>query len=198
MNASFRKEQYICGPGMPLLNSGNWNPALHPRDPSNGEFIYTDGGLHGRSGTTTRNKNNDLTHYRGVPPNSRTFKTLNGTTFVAPGSADFKAVYYSGQASGLTPWSMYADIWHYGIYDFQRNMGQGYKTNGNTFYDAYIDASNYAVGVYLNGAGQSLQNSLRIAATAAKLMSSNAGSPRQALWTCHGWQAANAGKPNGI
>ncbi len=29
---------------MPLPNRGNWNPALHPRDPSNGEFIYTDGG----------------------------------------------------------------------------------------------------------------------------------------------------------
>ena len=33
---------------MPLLNSGNWNPALHPRN-SIGEFIYTDGGLYGRS-----------------------------------------------------------------------------------------------------------------------------------------------------
>lgn len=49
MNASFKQEQYIKGPGMPLRNSADWNPALHPRDPSNGEFIYTDGGLHGRS-----------------------------------------------------------------------------------------------------------------------------------------------------
>ncbi len=37
---------------MPLFNSGNWNPALHPRD-SNGEFIYTDGGLHGRAKSAT-------------------------------------------------------------------------------------------------------------------------------------------------
>jgi hypothetical protein len=43
-----RKEQYFYGPAIPLFNSGNWNPGLHPRD-SNGEFIYTDGGLHGRS-----------------------------------------------------------------------------------------------------------------------------------------------------
>jgi hypothetical protein len=48
MTTLFRKEQYIYGPRMPLLNSGNWNPALHPRN-SIGEFIYTDGGLHGRS-----------------------------------------------------------------------------------------------------------------------------------------------------
>jgi len=39
---------------MPLLNSGNWNPDLHPRD-SNGEFIYTDGGLHGRSPSAKAN-----------------------------------------------------------------------------------------------------------------------------------------------
>ena len=43
-----RKEQYFYGPAIPLLNSENWNPDLHPRN-SIGEFIYTDGGLHGRS-----------------------------------------------------------------------------------------------------------------------------------------------------
>jgi hypothetical protein len=46
MNTFIRKS-YLKGPGMPLLNSGNWNPALHPRN-SVGEFVYTDGGLHGR------------------------------------------------------------------------------------------------------------------------------------------------------
>jgi hypothetical protein len=107
-------------------------------------------------------------------------------TFLAPGNADFKAAYYKGQASGLTPWSLDANLWHFGQFDFQRNMGQGYKSSGNTFYPAYIDASNYAVGVYLNGAGLSPQNSLRIAALAAKYGSSNAGSPHQSpmdtLW----------------
>jgi hypothetical protein len=48
MNNLSRKEQYFYGPAMPLFNSGNWNPDLHPRN-SIGEFIYTDGGLHGRS-----------------------------------------------------------------------------------------------------------------------------------------------------
>ena len=47
-NLLSRKEHYFYGPAIPLLNSGNWNPDLHPRN-SIGEFIYTDGGLHGRS-----------------------------------------------------------------------------------------------------------------------------------------------------
>ncbi len=39
---TFVRKPYLKGPGMPLLNSGNWNPALHPRD-SNGEFRYNGG-----------------------------------------------------------------------------------------------------------------------------------------------------------
>ncbi len=34
---------------MPLLNSGSWNSALHPRD-SNGEFRYNGGGHRLKSG----------------------------------------------------------------------------------------------------------------------------------------------------
>jgi hypothetical protein len=44
MNTFSRQTQFIKGPGMPLLNSANWNPALHPRD-SDGEFRYN-GGRH--------------------------------------------------------------------------------------------------------------------------------------------------------
>jgi hypothetical protein len=43
MNTTLRKS-YFKGSGMPLLNSGNWDRALHPRD-SNGEFRYN-GGRH--------------------------------------------------------------------------------------------------------------------------------------------------------
>lgn len=45
MNTLFKKEQYIHGPAMPLLNSGSWNPDIHPRD-SNGEFRYNGGRHH--------------------------------------------------------------------------------------------------------------------------------------------------------
>jgi len=55
MNTLFRKEQSIYGPRIPLLNSGNWNPDLHPRN-SIGEFTYTDGGRHGESTPDTISK----------------------------------------------------------------------------------------------------------------------------------------------
>ncbi len=45
MNTFFTREQRFSGPAMPLLNSGNWNPALHPRD-SHGEFRYNGGRHH--------------------------------------------------------------------------------------------------------------------------------------------------------
>lgn len=173
MNIFIRKRSLRNSENL-LLNSGNWNPDLHPRN-SLGEFIYTDGGLHGGYGRQRKREKDDLTYYNGIPPNSQAFKALNGATFLAPPGTDFKAVYYKGQASGITPWSAYANVWHYGQFDFQRNMGHGYKASGNTFYPAYIDASNYAVGVYLNGAGLSLQNSLRLAGVAAKAGSKNAG-----------------------
>jgi len=48
MDTLLRKEEVLRGPPMPLLNRGDWNPDLHPRN-SIGEFTYTDGGLHGRS-----------------------------------------------------------------------------------------------------------------------------------------------------
>jgi hypothetical protein len=55
-----RKEQYFRGPSMPLLNRGYWDPSLHPRDII-GEFIYTDGGKHGKfisksGGSTPKSK----------------------------------------------------------------------------------------------------------------------------------------------
>jgi len=48
MKTLFENEQSIYGPTIPLLNHGNWNPDLHPRN-SIGEFTYTDGGRHGKS-----------------------------------------------------------------------------------------------------------------------------------------------------
>jgi hypothetical protein len=49
------KETWLRGPAMPPLNYGYWNPSLHPRG-YHGQFIYTDGGLHGRSPSTSPKK----------------------------------------------------------------------------------------------------------------------------------------------
>lgn len=59
--------------------------------------------------------------------------------------------------------------------------------------DVYVHAANYAVGVYLNGAGFSREDTLRIAGSFAHSMSSNAGDPDQSEWWINGWDDAHKG-----
>jgi len=97
-------------------------------------------------------------------------------------------VYDAGKKNGSV--GINAAVGHYGAFDFQRNEGKGYQSLGNAFYKDYTDASNYAVGVYMSGAGYSLPGTVVIASRFAKLMSSNAGDPRQKeMWT-KGWNDA--------
>lgn len=191
----FVKKPYFKGSRIHLLNSGNWNPALHPRN-SIGEFVYTDGGLHGRppSGSRAANlaakkKTPTFTIYHGTPPNSQTFTAPNGQTFLAPTGTDFRKIYDAGKANGTL--GINAAVGHYGTFDFQRNAGAG-KLSANTFYPAYTDASNYAVGIYMNGAGYSLQGTHEVAEIFARMFSSNSGSPGQTQWQTNGWNAAQA------
>jgi hypothetical protein len=216
MNVLIRNKRRFYGPPQQLLNSSCWNPALHPRN-SIGEFIYTDGGLHGRSSSPSgapnkiskkwpqaipyragyrRNPNNP--HFiktDEIPPNSQKFTAPNGETFLAPAGTNFQDVYDAGKTQGWL--GARHNVWQYRIYDFQRNGGGGPKPGNldNIFYSAYTDASNYAAGVYMNGAGASLSetlNSARIEALVTR--SKNAGSPRQREWQTQGWQAAEAQK----
>jgi hypothetical protein len=69
-----------------------------------------------------------------------------------------------------------------GRFDFQRE--------GDTFVHPYTDASNYAVGAYLAGAGYTLNETNLIANTLAHTMSSNAGSQAQQAWWAKGWSDA--------
>ncbi len=199
MNTTFRKFHFK-GPVMPLLNSGSWNPALHPRDPSNGEFVYTNGGLHGRppggrgstsgKGSLKKSKKTPTFNiFHGIPPNSQTFTAPDGQTFLAPAGTDFRKIYEAGQTNGT--WGIKAAVGHYGTYDFQRNGGAG-ELDANTFYPAYENASNYAVGVYMNGAGYSLGETHDIAEIYAMMRSLNFGSAAQAQWQTKGWNAAQA------
>jgi hypothetical protein len=66
-----------------------------------------------------------------------------------PGT-DFQVVKNAGEANGLSDAKAY--IGKYGKFDFQRNKGGG-ASQINTFYTEYVHASNFAVGVYMNGAG---------------------------------------------
>jgi hypothetical protein len=101
------------------------------------------------------------------------------------------------ERDGMNPFKVNSSVGHYGSYDFQRNGGKG-KCPVNIFYPAYTDASNYAVGVYMNGAGYSFGQTTAIAGGFANLFSSNAGSARQQQWWANGFNAAQSGRPNGI
>jgi hypothetical protein len=92
---------------------------------------------------------------------------------MAPPQANFQEVYAAGkQISDLTPLQQFGPariaLHQFGTYDFQRDEAT------NNFFDAYIHASNYAIGVYMAGAGYGLSNTLIIARGYALLFSSNA------------------------
>jgi hypothetical protein len=128
---------------------------------------------------------------RGTPANACTCHTSSGTAFPAPPGANFSAVQAAGRSAGLNPFAVNSAVGHFGTFDFQRDAAS------NTFTGAYTDASNYAVGVYMQGAGYSLSQTVAIAQLFGHSMSSNVGDPRQRQFWEAGWKAANAGLPSG-
>ena len=125
---------------------------------------------------------------RGTPKNACTCQTSSGNPFSVPPGTNFGDVQSAGQAGGrFNPFAMGSAVGHFGAYDFQRSYVN------NQFTGAYTDASNYAVGVYLQGAGYSLDQALAIASFFANSMSSNAGDPRQQAFWVEGWNDASNG-----
>jgi hypothetical protein len=120
-----------------------------------------------------------------VPDDAVSLTAGDGTPFYAPPYADFLEVYAAGQANWQNPVAAVLAVGHYGTYDYQRDEG--------VFYSAYTDASNYAVGVYMAGAGYSFDATIAIAGFVANLQSSNAGSERQSGWWTRGWNDATNG-----
>lgn len=138
---------------------------------------------------------------RGIPTNSWSFIAPNLETFFAPHGTDFTVVYNAGIANG--EWNVSGinnAVGTYGKFDFQRNMGRGQQPDGpyNYFYPAYVHASNYGVGVFMNGCGFSLDDTIRIANSFAHGESRNAGDPQQKEWWTQGWEAAHIGAYNGL
>lgn len=124
-----------------------------------------------------------ITH--AIPSGAVTYTASNGTNFDAPPQANWAAVYAAGQTGGMNPFAGYDAIAHYGTFDFQRDA------NLNLFMSDYTNASNYAVGVYMNGAGFNLAEMTLIAQAFAYTMSDNAGVSDQFNWWAAGWDAAN-------
>jgi hypothetical protein len=129
-----------------------------------------------------------LTIVHGVPEDAISLTTGDGTSFYAPPYADFCKVYATGQANWQNPIAAFSAIGQFGTYDFQRDNGM--------FYSAYTNASNYAVGVYMAGAGYSYDATITIAGAFASHYSSNAGADSQTTWWTKGWNdATNSAGP---
>jgi len=138
------------------------------------------------------------TFVRGVP-NGTCSCSSGGENFAAPPGTNFSDVYDTAVNSGIvgvpnTGFTNYsagkASIAQFGTYDYQRNAAT------NSFIPAYTDAANFAVGVYMSGAGFS--STWLVGQAYAITHSANAGAPKQARLWMAGWEAANSGKLGGI
>jgi hypothetical protein len=112
---------------------------------------------------------------------------------IAPPQADYRQVYGAGQAiASLPPFDQIvhirAALHQGGTYDFQRDQIR------QETQPAYANARNYAVGVYLAGAGYPLWAASKMAETYALFNSNNYGSKNQADWLEQGWRDATAGR----
>ena len=115
------------------------------------------------------------------------------TLLIAPPHADYRQVYVAGQSIASLPpldqiFHIRGALHQGGSYDFQRDAIR------QEFQPAYTNASNYAVGVYMAGAGYSLWETQRIAETYAFFNSRNYNSKNQKDWTTAGWNDATAGR----
>jgi RHS repeat-associated protein len=117
-----------------------------------------------------------------VPPDAEWVDPY-GAPFWAPDGTNWCDIYWAGKRHGLLGADKY--IGRYGQYDFQRSA--------DNFYYQYISASNFAVGVYMNGAGYSLMHTLELGALAGHSLSTY---ERDALWWYNGWNFGASGACN--
>ena len=126
------------------------------------------------------------------PPDAVLYQAPNGSLFYAPPSADFPAQKAAGAANGWNIAGIKAAEGQGGTYDYQRPKNSPF--NGN-----YTDASNFGVGVFMYGAGFSLNLTLGISDLFAFTMSKNGmlgGNPVTENFTAQGWYAAQQNQFN--
>jgi RHS repeat-associated protein len=189
----YRGEQYDSDLALYYLRARYYNPAT-------GRFLSEDP-LGYAGGDTNlyryvRNDPNDFVDAYGttqysvthnLPANAVPYVTQDGYPFFAPPGANWSQEYSSGQQNGMNPFAMNQNIGQGGIYDYQRDA------SAQQFISDYTNASNYGVGVYMNGAGFSLAELIALGEAYALLNSSNAGSDAQLNMWIAGWEAANTG-----
>ena len=115
------------------------------------------------------------------------------TLLIAPRHVNYRQVYAAGKAIAAAPLPIQialirANLRQDGTFDFQRDPVR------QETQPAYANASNYAVGVYMAGAGYSLGLARGMAETYALFNSSNYGDKNQTAWLEQGWRDANSGR----
>ncbi len=125
-----------------------------------------------------------LATIEATPPNAVTYLAPDGQCFYAPPGVDWNEVHKAGHDQGLL--GAADNVAQKGRYDVQRS--------GDNFYLAYVHASNYAVGVYMNGAGIPLWATDVIGKTYGLLKSDNTAHNDWVTWWANGWNAANSGR----
>jgi hypothetical protein len=198
------------GFGLPAgLLKYNFNPN-EPRVPAGsgyGSGDWTNGDAsgspltEGRSASANSGKPH---HVHGVPKDAIVVTRPDGTPIDDPASpnkklmaqprANFQEIYAAGER--IANWQLMQQLdpartalQQFGTYDFQRDEAT------NTVFDEYVPAANYAIGVYMAGAGYSLAGTYALAQGYAVGNSSNwykywsRGRP----WIESGWEDAHAG-----
>jgi hypothetical protein len=107
-------------------------------------------------------------------PNGTTIDDPKSPTkkLMAPARVNFQEVYAAGERIANWPLMQQIDpastlLQQFGTYDFQRDEAT------NTYFDEYVPAANYAIGVYMAGAGYSLAGTYATAQAYAMSNSSN-------------------------
>ncbi len=127
------------------------------------------------------------------PDGSKIFDPGSPTKrLMAPPRANFQEVFAAGESIANWPISdqlvkAKAALEQFGTYDFQRDRAT------NTWFSKYVLAANYAVGVYMAGAGYGELASVKIAQTWGFFTSSTRYSSEAKEWTERGWEHARRG-----
>jgi hypothetical protein len=111
---------------------------------------------------------------------------------MAPPRANFQEVYAAGEKIANWPKAEQieeakAALEQFGTYDFQRDQAT------NTHFKYYVNASTYAIGVYMAGAGYGRWFSIKIAQTYGFFFSSTKYDPNAEAWAYKGWDDAHNG-----
>jgi hypothetical protein len=129
-----------------------------------------------------------LTVVTNPPSGAVTYRTRGGEEFKAPPEANWVKVYETGKAVGFNPSRIGEFIGRFGTFDFQRQAGKG------LFILPYTPASNYGVGVFMNGAGFSLAQ-VKILGTTFKIVTGSTAKLEDLYkWWELGWMDANSGE----